>query len=66
LTRAGALAGGTSIPLGSSFAFAVGVHMSISAGDMPPVVQRAEALPAPNTAMAHRTTTSASPANLKL
>jgi hypothetical protein len=31
------------MPLSSSFAFAVGVQMSTSAGDIPPVSQRAEA-----------------------
>jgi hypothetical protein len=66
LTRGGALAGGTSIPFGSSFAFAVGVQRSISAGDMPPVVQRAEALPGAKKAIAQSTNAHASPANLKL
>jgi hypothetical protein len=67
LTRAGALFGGISIPLSSSFAFAVGVQTSISAGDMPPVVQRAEALPGAIKAVVKRATTNTSPTfNLKL
>src|SRR3954470_5147646 len=64
--RTGALAGGTSIPLPSSRAFAVGVQMSTSAGDMPPGPRRAEALPGPTRGGAKRAKMSASPANLKL
>ena len=43
LTRGGAAFGGISIPLLSSRAFGVGVQMSISAGEMPPPPQFAEA-----------------------
>jgi hypothetical protein len=50
------------MPLASSFAFAVGVQTSISAGDMPPVVQRAEALPGAITATARRAAINANPA----
>src|ERR687898_591250 len=67
LTASGALFGGISIPLSSSFAFAVGVQTSTSAGDMPPVVQRAEALPGAIRAIAKRVAISAYPTfSLKL
>jgi hypothetical protein len=50
------------MPLLSSFAFAVGVQTSISAGDMPPVVHSAEAVPGPITATARRAAINANPA----
>src|SRR4051794_12413669 len=50
----------------TSRAFAVGGQTSISAGDMPPEVQRAEALPGAIRTAAKRAIASASPASLKL
>jgi hypothetical protein len=62
LTRGGADAGGISIPLSNSRAFGVGVHMSTSAGVMPPPPQLADAPAGARSAKAVAAAAVASPA----